>query len=122
MEWTLKELAARLSGELRGDGAICIRGVAGIKEARAGELTFLEKDPENEVDIGNVVFHPDTDELIALLELIWGKGFLSPGGPEAVAAIEAVVTISRTSKTPFTVVDWREPPRVEFPPREGVEG
>lgn len=28
-----------------------------------------------------------TDELIALLELVWGKGFLSPGGPEAVAAI-----------------------------------
>lgn len=28
-----------------------------------------------------------SDELIALLELVWGKGFLSPGGPEAVAAI-----------------------------------
>lgn len=28
-----------------------------------------------------------TDELIALLELIWGTGFLSPGGPEAVKAI-----------------------------------
>jgi phosphoethanolamine N-methyltransferase len=28
-----------------------------------------------------------TDELIALLELVWGKGFLSPGGPAAVAAI-----------------------------------
>ena len=28
-----------------------------------------------------------TDELIALLELVWGKGFLSPGGPKAVAGI-----------------------------------
>lgn len=28
-----------------------------------------------------------TDALIAMLELVWGKGFLSPGGPEAVAAI-----------------------------------
>jgi phosphoethanolamine N-methyltransferase len=27
------------------------------------------------------------DDLIALLELLWGEGFLSPGGPEAVAAI-----------------------------------
>ena len=27
------------------------------------------------------------DALIALLELVWGEGFLSPGGPEAVAAI-----------------------------------
>jgi general secretion pathway protein K len=44
------------------------------------------------------------------------------GSASAVAAIEAVVRISRASKTPFTIVDWREPPRVEFPPREGVEG
>ena len=28
-----------------------------------------------------------TDELIAMLELVWGKGFLSPGGPEAVKEI-----------------------------------
>ena len=28
-----------------------------------------------------------TDELIAMLELVWGEGFLSPGGPEAVNAI-----------------------------------
>ena len=44
------------------------------------------------------------------------------GSAATVAAIEAVVRISRTSKTPFTVVDWREPPRVEFPPREGGRG
>ena len=44
------------------------------------------------------------------------------GSSGTVAAIEAVVRISRTSKAPFTIVDWREPPRVEFPPREGVEG
>jgi hypothetical protein len=44
------------------------------------------------------------------------------GSAATVSAIEAVVRISRTSKAPFTIVDWREPPRVEFPPREGVEG
>jgi general secretion pathway protein K len=44
------------------------------------------------------------------------------GSANTVAAIEAVVRISRASKTPFTIMDWREPPRVEFPPREGVEG
>jgi len=44
------------------------------------------------------------------------------GSAATVAAIEAVVRISRASKTPFTIVEWREPPRVEFPPREGVEG
>ena len=44
------------------------------------------------------------------------------GSAATVAAIEAVVRISRASKAPSTIVDWREPPRVEFPPREGVEG
>jgi general secretion pathway protein K len=44
------------------------------------------------------------------------------GSGTTVAAIEAVVRISRASKTPFTFVDWREPPRVEFPPREGGQG
>ncbi len=41
------------------------------------------------------------------------------GGSGTIAALEAVVTISRSSKLPFTVLDWREPPRVEFPPRQG---
>jgi len=36
-----------------------------LMDVETGELTFLEKDPENEVDFGNAVFHPDTDELIA---------------------------------------------------------
>jgi general secretion pathway protein K len=44
------------------------------------------------------------------------------GSAATVAAIEAVIEISRASKSPFRVVDWREPPRAEFPPREGVEG
>ena len=44
------------------------------------------------------------------------------GTGATVAVIEAVVRISRASKTPYTIVDWREPPRVEFPPREGGQG
>jgi general secretion pathway protein K len=44
------------------------------------------------------------------------------GSASTIAAIEAVVRISRTSKSPFTIVDWREPPRAQFPPRAGVEG
>jgi general secretion pathway protein K len=44
------------------------------------------------------------------------------GSAATVAAIEAVVRISRASKAPFTIIDWREPPRAEFPPRLGVEG
>ncbi len=41
IEKTLKELAGVVGGELAGDGSLVIKGVAGIKEARPGELTFL---------------------------------------------------------------------------------
>jgi general secretion pathway protein K len=44
------------------------------------------------------------------------------GSSGAIAAIEAVVKIGRTSKSPFSILDWREPPRAEFPPREGDQG
>lgn len=37
----LSELAFRVGGELRGDGQIEIRGVAGIRDAKKGDLTFL---------------------------------------------------------------------------------
>jgi UDP-3-O-[3-hydroxymyristoyl] glucosamine N-acyltransferase len=37
----LRELAARLGCELRGDGGVEITGVAGIEEAGPGDLTFL---------------------------------------------------------------------------------
>jgi UDP-3-O-[3-hydroxymyristoyl] glucosamine N-acyltransferase len=38
---TLAELAAELEGRLLGDGAIVIRGVAGIREALPGDITFI---------------------------------------------------------------------------------
>ena len=38
---TLVELAAELGGVVVGDGAVVIRGVAGIREALPGDLTFL---------------------------------------------------------------------------------
>lgn len=41
MEIPLKELADLVGGRLVGDGATPIRGVNGIKEAAAGEITFL---------------------------------------------------------------------------------
>jgi general secretion pathway protein K len=43
-------------------------------------------------------------------------------GSGAVAAIEAVVTTSRSSDAPVVVHEWREPPRQVVPPLEGVEG
>ncbi len=41
MELTLAEIAARIGARLCGDGSIRIRGVAGIREAAAGQITFL---------------------------------------------------------------------------------
>lgn len=41
MELTLAELARRLGAELRGDGSIVVHGVAGIREAGPGLVTFL---------------------------------------------------------------------------------
>lgn len=38
---TLDELAALLNGEIVGDGSISITGVAGIREAEPGDITFL---------------------------------------------------------------------------------
>ena len=38
---TLAELAAELDGEVVGDGSTLIRGVAGIREALPGDITFL---------------------------------------------------------------------------------
>ena len=38
---TLAELAAELEGEVVGDGSTLIRGVAGIREAMPGDITFL---------------------------------------------------------------------------------
>lgn len=38
---TLAELASELGGVIVGDGAVVIRGVAGIREAQPGDITFL---------------------------------------------------------------------------------
>jgi len=38
---TLAELAVELGGQVVGDGSVVIRGVAGIREALAGDVTFL---------------------------------------------------------------------------------
>ncbi len=41
MELSLAELAARLRARLAGDGSVRIRGVAGLREAGPGQLSFL---------------------------------------------------------------------------------
>src|SRR5512135_1416865 len=51
METTLGDIAALVGGELEGDGSLAIRGVAGIKEAGPGDITFLSN-PKYLKDLG----------------------------------------------------------------------
>jgi len=44
MKKTLAEIAKEIQGRVVGDGALLIKGIAGIKEARPGDLTFLAND------------------------------------------------------------------------------
>lgn len=41
MRKTLREIAALIDGEVIGDADVIITGISGIKEARAGDITFL---------------------------------------------------------------------------------
>jgi UDP-3-O-[3-hydroxymyristoyl] glucosamine N-acyltransferase len=41
MKLTLAEIAARLDGTLEGDGSAAVHGLAGIREAEQGDITFL---------------------------------------------------------------------------------
>ena len=41
MTFTLEEVARRVGGTVVGDGSVVLSGVAGIREAEPGQLTFL---------------------------------------------------------------------------------
>ncbi|HOW98553.1 MAG TPA: UDP-3-O-(3-hydroxymyristoyl)glucosamine N-acyltransferase [Kiritimatiellia bacterium] len=41
MSWTAAELAQRVGATVEGDGTVAITGVAGLREARPGQLSFL---------------------------------------------------------------------------------
>ena len=43
-------------------------------------------------------------------------------GSGTTASIEAVVRISRSAQRPFSILEWREPPRHALPPLSGVQG
>lgn len=43
-------------------------------------------------------------------------------GVGTVASVEAVVYISRSSDRPYTILEWRDPPRHELPPLPAAEG
>lgn len=41
VSWTLADIAKKISAELRGDGSVCITGLATLANAREGQISFL---------------------------------------------------------------------------------
>ncbi len=59
MRYTVKDIAEFINGELNGDGAIEIKGVSSINDAKVGEITFIDnprfKDKVNKTEASCVV-------------------------------------------------------------------
>jgi len=59
MEKTLAELATLVGGKIMGDPQLLIRGVAGIKDAKKDEITFLSNPRySKELLLRLFLFHP----------------------------------------------------------------
>jgi len=79
---------------------------------------------------GNIIepaTQDDTESADAARRAVPGNGtyhiYASVGaGVGTVASVEAVVYISRSSKQPYTILEWRDPPRHELPPLPAAEG
>lgn len=81
-----------------------------LVEAMTGERI----EPASQDDAGNRGRGPQSGTFHIYATVEAGSG--------AVAAIEAVVTTSRSTDAPVFVHEWREPPRQVVPPLEGAEG
>ncbi|MGD0229382.1 MAG: UDP-3-O-(3-hydroxymyristoyl)glucosamine N-acyltransferase [Syntrophorhabdales bacterium] len=83
----LKEIASRIEGGLSGDGEACIAGIAGVKEAREGDITFiLGRAFEKYVPLSRAsAFIVGRDVAEGLLV---GKNYVTVGNP-ALAYVEA---------------------------------
>ncbi len=119
---TIAELAARLGAEVKGSGDTEIRGVAGMREAREGDITYLS-DQKHRNDLAAcrasaVIISPDMQGVsipalvvknpryaFALaLEIFYGKPYL-PGGVSDRAVIgKDVVLGSEPTIHPYAVV------------------
>lgn len=124
MHKTLKEIAECIGGEIVGDDGIVIKGVAGIKEAVEGDLTFLanpkyfpllEKTRASAVitsrDVGEskkTIIRTDNPSLAfsQVLTLISPKGIAQPKGIHPSAIVGKQVTLGKNvSLGPYVVVE-----------------
>ncbi|MEK6744594.1 MAG: UDP-3-O-(3-hydroxymyristoyl)glucosamine N-acyltransferase [Nitrospirota bacterium] len=119
---TITELAAKLGAELRGPGDAEIRGVAGIREAREGDVTYLS-DQKHQKDLAAcrasavivskdiqavsipalVVKNPRYAFALAL-GILYGKPYLPGGISERAVIGKDVVLGAEPTIHPFAVV------------------
>lgn len=125
MELTLAELAKRLGAELRGDGTVRVHGVAGIREAGPGQVTFLANPRYEEflaaTRASAVIVPPGTGE-IAAVALVTPEPYLAfvdalqifdpgveetvPPGVHPAALVDPSAVIDPTAGIgPFAVVE-----------------
>lgn len=99
MGWTAEELARRVGAILEGDGSCQIEGVAGIREARPGEIAF----------VANVRYAPAAAQTRASAVVV-SKDWDRP------CAARALLRVDNPDKAFALIAQWFAPPPVEFPP------
>ncbi len=112
MEVALKEIASLVDGEIVGDDDIVINGVAGIKEAREGEITFVANSKyaslmnstgasavivSRNVENGDRTLVRTDDPYLAFTKVmeLWANGNGEPGSP---AGVHPTVVIGKDVK------------------------
>ncbi|MBI5555133.1 MAG: UDP-3-O-(3-hydroxymyristoyl)glucosamine N-acyltransferase [Elusimicrobia bacterium] len=124
MEKTLAELAALVGGKIRGDPQLLIKGVAGIKEAKKDEITFLSN-PRYSQDLakteaGAIIVSPDIETLnlaaiicdnpylvlARILGIFYPQGQVIPEGVHAYAVINSQAKIgAKVALGPYVVAE-----------------
>ena len=119
---TLGELARTLDGQVVGDSSIILKNVAGIREARAGDLTFLANERyapyvgetlasailirEARADVAvNQLVHPDPYlAYLKAVEIFRGDPVRPPAGIHPTAVVDASARVSKDASVGPNVV------------------
>ena len=94
MEKKLSDIASEIQGRVVGDGALLVRGVCGIKEAKAGDLTFLA----NPKYISQAALTQASAIIVGPDVLVKGKTVIQTANPSL--AFSRVVAMIKEDLTP----------------------
>lgn len=95
MKLTAAELARKLGSSVEGDGAVEVRGVAGVREAREGDVTFMAN-PRYAADVAS------TKASVVIVGRDWSKPCSAP----------AVIRADDPDKAFAQIAMWFAPPPV----------